>query len=343
MVIIMNPEASAENIKGVIEAIESVGLEAKVMEGAQQKIVGVIGNKARLASVPVDALPGVETSVSISKSYKLASREFHPQSSTVRVGEIEIGGEVPVVMAGPCAVESKEQLFEAAEIVQKGGAQFLRGGAYKPRTSPYSFQGLEEKGLEYLAEARERTGLKVVPEVTVVEAVERVAHYADVLQVGARNMQNFGLLKALGKCDKPVLLKRGLAATLDEWLNAAEYIMNEGNPKVVLCERGIRTYETYTRNTLDLSAVAAVKHLSHLPIIVDPSHGTGKWRMVKPMAFAAIAAGADGLMMEVHPNPAKALSDGPQSLTPENYYEVMAGVKKISGFMAREGIEPMTL
>ena len=343
MVIIMNPEASAENIKGVIEAIESVGLEAKVMEGAQQKIVGVIGNKARLASVPVDALPGVETSVSISKSYKLASREFHPQSSTVRVGDIEIGGEVPVVMAGPCAVESKEQLFEAAEIVKKGGAQFLRGGAYKPRTSPYSFQGLEEKGLEYLAEARERTGLKVVTEVTVVEAVERVAHYADVLQVGARNMQNFGLLKALGKCDKPVLLKRGLAATLDEWLNAAEYIMNEGNPKVVLCERGIRTYETYTRNTLDLSAVAAVKHLSHLPIIVDPSHGTGKWRMVKPMAFAAIAAGADGLMMEVHPTPAKALSDGPQSLTPENYYEVMAGVKKISGFMAREGIEPRTL
>ncbi|WP_029546094.1 3-deoxy-7-phosphoheptulonate synthase [Selenomonas sp. AB3002] len=343
MVIIMNPEATAEHIKGVIEAIEGAGLEAKVMEGAQQKIVGVIGDKSRLASVPVDALPGVETSVSISKSYKLASREFHPKSSSVMVGDVEIGGEVPVVMAGPCAVESKEQLFEAAEIVKKGGAQFLRGGAYKPRTSPYSFQGLEEKGLEYLAEARERTGLKVVTEVTVVEAVERVAHYADVLQVGARNMQNFGLLKAVGKCDKPVLLKRGLAATLEEWLNAAEYIMNEGNPNVVLCERGIRTYETYTRNTLDLSAVAAVKHLSHLPIIVDPSHGTGKWRMVKPMAFASIAAGADGLMMEVHPNPAKALSDGPQSLTPENYYEVMAGVKKLSGFMTREGIEPMNL
>ena len=343
MVIIMNSEATAEHIKGVIEAIEGAGLEAKVMEGAQQKIVGVIGDKSRLASVPVDALPGVETSVSISKSYKLASREFHPKSSSVMVGGVEIGGEVPVVMAGPCAVESKEQLFEAAEIVKKGGAQFLRGGAYKPRTSPYSFQGLEEKGLEYLAEARERTGLKVVTEVTVVEAVERVAHYADVLQVGARNMQNFGLLKAVGKCDKPVLLKRGLAATLEEWLNAAEYIMNEGNPNVVLCERGIRTYETYTRNTLDLSAVAAVKHLSHLPIIVDPSHGTGKWRMVKPMAFASIAAGADGLMMEVHPNPAKALSDGPQSLTPENYYEVMAGVKKLSGFMTREGIEPMNL
>lgn len=343
MVIIMNPEATAEHIKGVITAIESVGLEAKVMEGSQQKIVGVIGDKGRLASVAIDALPGVETSVSISKSYKLASREFHPQSSVVRVGDIEIGGELPVVMAGPCAVESREQLFESAEIVKKGGAQFLRGGAYKPRTSPYSFQGLEEKGLEFMAEAGEKFGLKIVTEVTVVEAVEQVAQYADMLQIGARNMQNFGLLKAVGKCGKPILLKRGLAATLDEWLNAAEYIMNEGNPHVVLCERGIRTYETYTRNTLDLSAVAAVKHLSHLPIIVDPSHGTGKWRMVKPMAFAAIAAGADGLMMEVHPNPAKALSDGPQSLTPENYYEVMAGVKKLSGFMSREGIEPMNL
>ena len=343
MVIIMNPEATTENIKGVIEAIESVGLEAKVMEGAKQRIVGVIGDKSRLASVPVDALPGVETSVSISKSYKLASREFHPQSSAVSVGGIEIGGGAPVVMAGPCAVESREQLFEAAEIVKKGGAQFLRGGAYKPRTSPYSFQGLEEKGLEFMAEAGEKFGLKVVTEVTVVEDVDKVTHYADMLQVGARNMQNFGLLKAVGKSGKPVLLKRGLAATLDEWLNAAEYIMNEGNPHVVLCERGIRTYETYTRNTLDLSAVAAVKHLSHLPIVVDPSHGTGKWRMVKPMAFAAIAAGADGLMMEVHPNPAKALSDGPQSLTPENYYEVMAGVRKLAGFMSREGIEPMNL
>lgn len=343
MVIIMNPDATPKHIKGVIEAIESVGLTAKVMEGTQQKIVGVIGDKTRLASVPVDALPGVETSVSISKSYKLASREFHPQSSIVNVGGVAIGGDEPIVMAGPCAVESREQLFEAADIVKQGGAQFLRGGAYKPRTSPYSFQGLEEKGLEYLAEARERTGLKVVTEVTVVEAIDRVAHYADMLQVGARNMQNFGLLKAVGRCGKPVLLKRGLAATIDEWLNAAEYIMNEGNPNVVLCERGIRTYETYTRNTLDMSAVAAVKHLSHLPIIVDPSHGTGKWRMVRPMAFAAIAAGADGLMMEVHPNPAKALSDGPQSLTPENYLEVMSGVHKISAFMKAENIVPMKL
>lgn len=338
MVIIMNPDASAQNIKDVIEAVESVGLEAKVMEGSQQKIVGVIGDKTKLASVPVDAMDGVEQSVSISKSYKLASREFHPQSSVIDVDGVKIGGGTPVVMAGPCAVESREQLFEAADIVKSAGAQFLRGGAYKPRTSPYSFQGLEQQGLEYLAEARERTGLKIVTEVTVVEAIEQVAKYADMLQIGARNMQNFGLLKEVGKCGKPVLLKRGLAATIDEWLNAAEYIMNEGNPDVVLCERGIRTYETYTRNTLDLSAVAAVKHLSHLPVIVDPSHGTGKWRMVRPMALAAIAAGADGLMMEVHPNPAKALSDGPQSLTPEHYREVMNGIWKLSKFMQDEGI-----
>ena len=343
MVIIMNVDATAENIKEVIAVIEGAGLQAKVMEGSQQKIVGVIGDKTRLASVPIDALEGVEKSVEISKSYKLASREFHPANSVIDVAGVKIGDGTPVVMAGPCAVESKEQLFEAAEIVKKAGAQFLRGGAYKPRTSPYAFQGLEVEGLKYLAEARERTGLRVVTEVTTVEAIERVVEYADMLQIGARNMQNFGLLKEVGKCGKPVLLKRGLAATIDEWLNAAEYIMNAGNPNVVLCERGIRTYETYTRNTLDLSAVAAVKHLSHLPIIVDPSHGTGKWRMVKPMAFAAIAAGADGLMMEVHPNPAKALSDGPQSLTPENYNEVMRGVQKISAFMKAEKISSMEI
>ncbi|MBQ1615312.1 MAG: 3-deoxy-7-phosphoheptulonate synthase [Selenomonas sp.] len=343
MVIIMNLDATAEDINGVISAIESAGLQAKVMEGSQQKIVGVIGDKTKLASMPIDALPGVEKSVEISKSYKLASREFHPANSVIDVAGIKIGDGTPVVMAGPCAVESKEQLFEAADIVKKAGAQFLRGGAYKPRTSPYAFQGLEVEGLKFLAEARERTGLRVVTEVTTVEAIDRVVEYADMLQIGARNMQNFGLLKEVGKCGKPVLLKRGLAATIDEWLNAAEYIMNAGNPNVVLCERGIRTYETYTRNTLDLSAVAAVKHLSHLPIIVDPSHGTGKWRMVKPMAFAAIAAGADGLMMEVHPNPAKALSDGPQSLTPENYAEVMDGVKKISAFMKAENITSMDI
>lgn len=338
MVVIMNPDAREENIMAVVKAIESVGLTAKIMEGAQQKIVGVIGDKTRMGSLAVEAMEGVEQTVAISKSYKLASREFHPANTVVDVDGVKIGDGNVVVMAGPCAVESREQLLEAAKIVKAGGAQFLRGGAYKPRTSPYSFQGLENKGLEYLAEAREVTGLKVVTEVTEVEAVDAVAHYADILQIGARNMQNFRLLKEVGRCNKPVMLKRGLCATIDEWLNAAEYIMNEGNHNVILCERGIRTYETYTRNTLDMSAVAAEKHLSHLPIIVDPSHGTGKWRMVKPMSFAAIAAGADGLIIEVHPNPAKALSDGPQSLTPENYREVMRGVYKISDFMKAENL-----
>ena len=341
MVIIMRSDATSENISEVIKAIEGAGLEAKIMEGAQQKIVGVIGDKTKMASVAIDALSGVEHSVEISKSYKLASREFHPQSTVINVGGVKIGGDEPVVMAGPCAVESLEQLLEAAEIVKKGGAQFLRGGAYKPRTSPYSFQGLEVEGLKYLAQAREKTGLKIVTEVTTVEGIAPVAEYADILQIGARNMQNFGLLKEIGKYKKPVLLKRGLAATIDEWLNAAEYIMNAGTQDVILCERGIRTYETYTRNTLDLSAVAAVKHLSHLPIIVDPSHGTGKWRMVKPMSFAAIAAGADGLMMEVHPNPAKALSDGAQSLTKENYFGVMRGINKLSKILHEENLNPI--
>ena len=336
MVIIMHPEATQSNIDEVVGVIRSYGLEAKIMIGEQQKIIGVIGDKTKMISVPLDAMPGVDHSVSISKSYKLASRDFHPMDSVIDIDGILLGGAEPVIMAGPCAVESREQLLESAEIIKAGGAQFLRGGAYKPRTSPYSFQGLEEEGLKYLAEARERTGLKIVTEVTTVEAIERVAHYADMLQVGARNMQNFGLLKEVGRCGKPILLKRGLAATLDEWLNAAEYIMNEGNPNVVFCERGIRTYETYTRNTLDMSAVAAIKHLSHLPIIVDPSHGTGKWRMVKPMSLAAIAAGADGLMMEVHPNPAKALSDGNQSLTPEHYQDVMTAVQKLSKFIRAE-------
>ena len=343
MVIIMNPDATAENIKGVIEMIQDAGLSAKVMEGSQQRIVGVIGDKTRLGSCAIDALPGVERSVSISKSYKLASREFHPQSSIIDVDGVPIGGDNFIVMAGPCAVENREQLLTAAEIAKKGGAQFLRGGAYKPRTSPYSFQGLEEEGLKYLAEAKEKTGLRIVTEVTEVDAVETVAEYADLLQIGARNMQNFRLLKEVGRTQKPVMLKRGLAATLDEWLNAAEYILNEGNPNVIFCERGIRTYETYTRNTLDLSAVAAIKHLSHLPIIVDPSHGTGKWRFIKPMALAAVACGADGLIMEMHPNPAKALSDGPQSLTPENYYDLMDSVTKLAKFMKDSGIKTQDL
>ena len=343
MVVIMNADATQADIEGVISAIEEKGLEAKVMEGAHQKIVGVIGDKTKLAATPLDAMHGVETTVAISKSYKLASREFHPAATVVDIRGIKIGDGTPVVMAGPCAVESREQLLETAQLIKEGGAQFIRGGAYKPRTSPYAFQGLEEEGLKYLAEAREKTGLAVVTEVTVVEAVDTVAAYADLLQVGARNMQNFGLLKAVGRAGKPVMLKRGLAATIDEWLNAAEYIMNEGNPNVILCERGIRTYETYTRNTFDISAIPAIKHLSHLPIIADPSHGTGKWRMIKPVSLASIAAGADGLIIEVHPNPARALSDGPQSLTPENYRDLMVSVQKLSRFMKDEHIEPMVM
>ncbi|EEQ49363.1 3-deoxy-7-phosphoheptulonate synthase [Selenomonas flueggei] len=343
MVVIMNADATQADIEGVIQAIEEKGLEAKVMEGAHQKIVGVIGDKTKLAATPLDAMHGVETTVAISKSYKLASREFHPAATVVDIRGVKIGDGTPVVMAGPCAVESREQLLETAEIIKEGGAQFIRGGAYKPRTSPYAFQGLEEEGLKYLAEVREKTGLAVVTEVTVVEAVDTVAAYADLLQVGARNMQNFGLLRAVGRAGKPVMLKRGLAATIDEWLNAAEYIMNEGNPNVILCERGIRTYETYTRNTFDVSAIPAIKHLSHLPIIADPSHGTGKWRMIKPVSLASIAAGADGLIIEVHPNPARALSDGPQSLTPENYRNLMASVQKLSRFMKDEQIEPMVM
>lgn len=338
MVIIMNHDATAQDIKMVVERVHKVGLQTQIIEGEQKTIIGIIGDKRLMATLAVDAMQGVDKSVEISSSYKLASREFHPVDTVVDVDGVKIGGGSLVIMAGPCAVESREQLFESAKIVKKGGAQFLRGGAYKPRTSPYAFQGLETEGLKYLAEARELTGLKVVTEVTEVQAVETVAKYADMLQIGARNMQNFGLLREVGRTNKPILLKRGLAATLNEWLHAAEYILSEGNQNVVLCERGIRTYEEYTRNTLDLSAIPAVKHLSHLPVIVDPSHGTGKWRMVKPMAMAAVAAGADGLMMEVHPDPAKALSDGPQSLTPENYWDVTKKVFKLKEFIEQENI-----
>ena len=338
MVIIMRAGAAESSIQEVIRAIEYNGLSGKVMEGEFQTIIGVIGDREKMCCLNVESLEGVEKAVSISKSYKLVSREYHPQPTVIDIGGIKIGDGNLVAIAGPCAVESKEQIMQAADIVKSGGAQFLRGGAYKPRTSPYSFQGLEELGLKYLAEAGERTGLKIVSEVTEVENVNKVAEYVDVLQIGARNMQNFRLLKEVGRQNKPVLLKRGISATIDEWLNAAEYIMSEGNERIILCERGIRSYEEYTRNTLDLSAVAAVKHLSHLPIIVDPSHGTGKWRMVKPMAFAAVAAGADGLMMEMHPDPAKALSDGPQSLTPEHYRDIMDGVSRLASFLQESGL-----
>ena len=338
MIVVMKSGSTQENLSAVVKKIESTGLRTHLSKGEERTIIGVIGDKKIIANLELQMMSGVEKTVRITEKYKLVSRDFHPEDTIIDAGGVKIGGSEIVVMAGPCAVESREQLLKTAQIVKDGGAQFLRGGAYKPRTSPYSFQGLEVEGLKYLSEAREVTGLKIVTEVTTVEGIAPVAEYADMLQIGARNMQNFGLLKEVGKCKRPVLLKRGLAATIDEWLNAAEYIMNAGNPNVVLCERGIRTYETYTRNTLDLSAVAAVKHLSHLPIIVDPSHGTGKWRMVKPMALAAIAAGADGLMMEMHPNPARALSDGSQSLTPEHYRAVMGGIKNLAAFMHDENL-----
>ena len=335
MIIVMGPEATQEQVQVVMKKLTDLGLKVHLSEGATRTIIGIIGNKQLIAELPIEAMDGVEKTVSVTADYKLVSREFKQEDTIVNVGGILIGGSHLAVMAGPCAVESREQLLQSAFIVKEAGAQFLRGGAYKPRTSPYAFQGLEQKGLEMLAEAREKTGLKIVTEVVDVESVPVVSAYADMLQIGSRNMQNFQLLKTVGKTNKPVLLKRGLSATINEWLNAAEYIMSEGNYNVVLCERGIRTYEEYTRNTLDLSAVAAVKNISHLPIIVDPSHGTGRWKLVGPMARAGIAAGADGLMIEVHPNPAEALSDGKQSLTPKNFALTMQEVATIAQVMGK--------
>lgn len=338
MIIVMKPQATQAEIDNVIQSIETSGLKSHIVEGEFQTVIGVIGDKAVISSQPFETYSGVEKKVAISASYKLVSRDFKKEDTVIDVDGIKIGDGSLVVMAGPCAVESLDQILEAARIAKEGGAQFLRGGAYKPRTSPYAFQGLEEEGLKYLAAAREATGLKIVTEVTDVESVELVASYADVLQIGARNMQNFKLLKAVGKSNRPVMLKRGLSATMDEWLNAAEYIMSAGNPNVIFCERGIRTYETYTRNTLDLAAIGILKHLSHLPVIVDPSHGTGKWRLVKPMAMAAVTAGADGIMVEMHPQPEKALSDGAQSLNPEHYADMMNAITKLKAFLVEANL-----
>ena len=335
MIIVMSPASSQEDLAGVEEKIKANGLTFHLSKGEDRTIVGVIGDKKKIANLEMNMMPGVEKTVRITEKYKLVSREFHPADTVVDVDGVKIGGEHLTVMAGPCAVESEDQLKEAACCVREGGAQFLRGGAFKPRTSPYDFQGLAEKGLKMLREAADENGLKVVTEIVDKDDMELIGTYADVYQVGARNMQNFQLLKALGKAKKPVMLKRGLSSTISEWLNAAEYIAAGGNENIIFCERGIRTYETFTRNTLDLSAVAAVKELSHLPIIVDPSHGTGRWQMVRPMARAAIAAGADGLIIEVHPHPEVALSDGNQSLTPKNFNRLMEEVKQIGALMGK--------
>jgi 3-deoxy-7-phosphoheptulonate synthase len=333
MIVVMKEGASLDEVQSVVALLESKGLGVHVSEGAEKTIVGVIGPKDRVRSLPMEAMPGVEKVVAVSNPFKLASRAFHPQDTLIQVGGHVVGSSTPTLIAGPCSVESKEQILEIARNVRKAGAHMLRGGAYKPRSSPYSFQGLGEEGLKYLALAREETGLPVVSEVMEIDALPLMLQYVDVLQIGARNMQNYPLLRAVGKTTKPVLLKRGLAATIEEWLMAAEYVLSEGNPNVMLCERGIRTFETYTRNTLDLNAIPVVQYLSHLPVIVDPSHGIGHWRYVTAMARAGIAAGANGLIVEVHPNPKEAFSDGDQSLTLENFENMVSEVHRISKAM----------
>ncbi len=315
MIIVMKPGAKESSVRQILNIIRSNQLEAHLSTGKEVTIIGVVGDKTALCDKNLELFEDVEKIVEVTESYKLANKKFHPMPSIVKVGNTSIGGDEFVIMSGPCAVESEEQVMETAKAIKASGAQILRGGAYKPRTSPYSFQGLEEDGLKLMKEAREETGLAIVCEVTSLEAIEAASKYVDMLQIGARNMQNFYLLKEAGKTGLPVLLKRGLSATIEEWLNAAEYVMAEGNPNVVLCERGIRTFENSTRNTLDLSAVPVIKEKSHLPIIVDPSHATGVRGYVAPLSKASIACGADGLMIETHPNPTKALSDGPQSLT----------------------------
>lgn len=336
MIVVMSHRANDGEIEAVLVRLERIGFQIHLSRGVERTIIGAIGDRNILGDISLESMPGVEKVVPILQPYKLASRAFQEENTVIRVGGLEIGGGNIHVMAGPCAVESREQLMQAARIVREAGGTILRGGAFKPRTSPYSFQGMEEEGLKLLAEAREETGLLIVTEVMDVRTVPMVAQYADILQIGARNMQNFFLLREVAKVDKPVVLKRGPSATIEEWLMAAEYIMAGGNYNVILCERGIRSFENYTRNTLDLTAVPVVKYLSHLPVIVDPSHAIGMWRFVSPMARAAVAAGVDGLMVEMHPNPAEALCDGPQSLTPENFKLMMDDLKNIAGIMGRK-------
>jgi 3-deoxy-7-phosphoheptulonate synthase len=337
-IIVLKPEATDADIEHIIEKLRKKGLEAHVSRGTERTIIGVIGDTSRVSEDEenaIRAIEAVESVMRIIKPYKLASREFKKETTVINIRGNRIGSEKIHVIAGPCAVESRKVVLEVAERVKSAGATFLRGGAFKPRTSPYSFQGLGEEGLKILAEARELTGLPVVTELMDPRDIDLVLQYADVIQIGARNMQNFRLLLEVGEADKPVLLKRGLSATIKEWLMAAEYIMSKGNHQVILCERGIRTFETSTRNTLDLSAVPLLKQLTHLPVVVDPSHGVGKWDLVIPMARAAIAAGADGLLVEVHPNPEEALSDGEQSLKPDAFKQMMEEIKPIAKAVGR--------
>lgn len=335
MLIVMNHTATEADINRVTAAIAQMGFTAAPIPGSERTAIGVLGNKGYVDDTNIRDLPGVQQTIHVSKPYKMVSRDFHPDNTIVDVAGVKIGeGERPVVVAGPCAVESEEQIMKTARFVKQAGADLLRGGAFKPRTGPHTFQGMREEGLKLLAKAREATGLPIVTEVMSPDNVGLVAEYADLLQVGARNMQNFDLLRELGKIRKPVLLKRGMSATIEEFLAAAEYILAEGNEQVILCERGIRTFETSTRNTLDLAMVPLVKELTHLPIMVDPSHATGKRSLVTPMSKAALVAGAHGILVEVHPEPEKALSDGPQSLTFPGFENLMADLVRLRAYLA---------
>ena len=336
MIIVLRPDATKKQIDHIIEKVKKLGLKPMVSSGVERTIIGVIGEEDILRVQPLEAFPGVEKVMPILKPYKLVSREFKSEDSVINVDGVKIGGKKLIVMAGPCSVENFEMLLDIGKKVKKAGASILRGGAFKPRSSPYSFQGLGEEGLKFLKDVKKETGLKVITEVMDTRDVWMVEKYADILQVGARNMQNFNLLKEVGLSKKPVLLKRGMAATVKEFLMSAEYVLSAGNFNCILCERGIRTFEDATRFTLDLNAVPLIKQLSHLPVIVDPSHGTGKWDLVSPMAKAAIAAGADGLIIEVHSNPEEAYSDGEQSLVPYRFDSMMKELKAVAKAVNRE-------
>jgi len=336
MMIVMKDGASEREIQHVIEKLENVGAKAHVSKGKYKTVIGAIGDREKFITLPWEAFPGVEKAVPILKPFKLVSREFRQEDSILDVRGVKIGGNHFTVMAGPCSVETEEQMISTAELVKKEGGSILRGGAFKPRTSPYSFQGLGVEGLKILAKAREETGLPVVTEVMDSRDVEIVAELADIVQIGARNMQNFLLLKEVGMQPKPVLLKRGFSNTIEELLMAAEYVVSSGNPNVIMCERGIRTFEPFTRNTLDLSAVPAVQSLSHLPIVVDPSHATGKSELIEPLCLAALAAGADGILVEVHPNPEEAWCDGPQSIDFNGFAHLMRQIKSLMRALEKE-------
>ncbi len=337
MIIVLKSNATPEQIHHICEKVKELGLTPQVSKGIEKTIIGVIGEEEKLRVQPLEAYPGVESVVAIQRPYKLASREFKPEPTSFDMGNgVIVGGKKIVVMAGPCSVEGPDMLLRIAKEVKKSGATFLRGGAFKPRTSPYSFQGLGEEGLKYLREVGDETGLLVVTEIMDSRQVDLVAKYADMLQIGARNMQNFELLKEIGMCRKPVLLKRGLSSTIKELLLSAEYLLSKGNFKVMLCERGIRTFETMTRNTIDINCVPVLKDETHLPVLIDPSHGTGKWNWVGPVAKAAVAVGADGLMIEVHDKPEEAKSDGDQSLLPKKFAALMKELKPVAQAVGRE-------